>query len=130
MKAKAVLSAILAIIHVAIMSWYYSNPIQWVVDNHELASLLFFGVGFVLIGMNMFIGASNTQFPIQTEISKFHSIFILLLGTIYVLHYSGLMTTTNKEKLIMICAGVLVILIIILISAWKHGFFKKETYDL
>jgi len=130
MKLKAIISGLMVISHVALMVWYYSRPSGWAVENHELASLTFYGIGFMLIGINMFIGASNVSFPIQTEIAKFHSVFVLLLGTIYVLHYTGLMTTTNKEKLIMICAGALVILIIILVSAWRHGFFKKETYDL
>ena len=130
MQLRAFLSGLMAISHISLMVWYYSQPPGWQQQNHELASMVFFGIGFILIGANMFIGACNIQFPIQVEITKFHSVFVLLLGTIYVMHYSGLMTTTNKEKLIMICAGVLVILIIILISAYRHGFFKRETYDL
>lgn len=130
MKIKAIASALIAILHIIVMVWYNSQDAEWLNANNDIASFLFFGVSFILIGSNMFIGASNTQFPIQLEISKFHSIFICLLGTIYALHYSGLMLTTHKERLVMICAGVLLIMIIIVVSAWRHGFFKRETYEL
>lgn len=130
MKIKAIASSLIVLIHVVIMVWYNAQDTEWLLINKDIASFLFFGVSFILIGSNMFIGASNTQFPIQLEISKFHSIFIMLLGTIYALHYSGLMLTTHKERLIMICAGVLLIMIIIVVSAWRHGFFKRETYEL
>lgn len=130
MRTKAIASSLIAILHIIIMVWYNSQDSEWLLENHSVTAFLFFGVSFILIGSNMFIGASNTQFPIQLEISKFHSIFIMLLGTIYALHYSGLMLTTHKERLIMICAGVLLIMIIIVVSAWRHGFFKRETYEL
>ena len=129
MKIKAIVSSLIVVLHLLIMVWYYTQDSQWLRINKDIASIMFFGISFILIGLNGFISASNTKLPIQVEIAKFHSIFIMLLGTIFGLHYSGIMITSNKEKLIMICAGVLVILVIILISAWRHGFFKKETYE-
>lgn len=111
------------------MTWYYSHPQTWVNENKDLASFTFFGLCFLFTGFNMVLSSSGDNLPIHNEILKFHGTFILLLGTIYALHYSGLMLTTNKEKLIMICAGVLVIIIIILVSAWRHGFFNPKTYD-
>lgn len=115
--------------HVGIMIWYYSHDSYWKIDNKAVASFWFFGISFMLVGCNMFISASNRIFPIQEEITKFHAVFIMLLGSIYATHYSGIMITTDKEKLIMIVVGVIAVLIIILISAWRHGFFNSKTYD-
>lgn len=129
MKVKAVLSALVVLCHIVLMVWYYTHDGEWSVTHKATASFMIFGVSFCLMGLSMLITTLNVDFPIQLEISKFHSVFILLLGTIYGLHYSGLMTTTSKEKLVMICAGVLLIFVIIMVSAWRHGFFNKETYD-
>lgn len=129
MKAKALISSFIVILHLMIMMWYYSKSNEWLIIHKDMAYMMFYGATFFLIGGNMVLSASNKEFPIQVEITKFHGIFILLLGTIYALHYSGILITTNKEKLIMTCAGALTIIIIILISAWRHGFFNARTYD-
>lgn len=129
LKAKAILSGLLVISHISLMVWYYCQPLQWVIDHKDIASIVFYGVPFIMMGLNMFLASSKYVFPIQTEITKIHSVFIMFLGTIYALHYSGIMVTTNKDKLIMICVGVLTVFVIIIISAWRHGFFNKKTYN-
>lgn len=129
MRTKAVISALIVLCHFILMVWYYSHDLHWQVEYKTVAAFWFFGGSFILIGLSMLLTTLNAYFPIQLEITKFHSIFILLLGTIYGLHYTNVMTTNNREKLVMICAGVLLIFIIIMISAWRHGFFNKKTYD-
>lgn len=129
MKLKAFISSLLVISHILVMVWYYSHDPKWAIIHKDLASLFFFGFSFLLIGLNMFITSSERILPIQNELSKFHSVFIMLLGTIYALHYSGVLITTNRQKLIMICVGVLTIFVIIMLSAWRHGFFNKKTYN-
>lgn len=129
MRTKALISGLLVILHISITVWYYCHPIDWVVNNSSTASLWFFGIPMVLYGFNVALSSTSDKLPIHVEIIKFQGIFLMLLGTIYAFHYSGLLTTTNREKLIMICVGALLTIIIILVSAWRHGFFNIKTYD-
>jgi len=107
------------------MLWYYLHSDGWQIENYALSSFWFFGISFLLIGTHMYLASSEKYQPIQLKISRFHAIFILILGTIYAFHYSGLVTTNNKEKLMAICISILLIILVFIVSACRHGFFNK-----
>lgn len=125
MRGNSILSAILVISHISIMLWYYVHSDGWQAENYALSSFWFFGVSFLIIGTHMYLSSSEKYQPLQLKISRFHAIFILILGTIYAFHYSGLITTNNKEKLMAICISILSVIFVFVVSAWRHGYLNK-----
>ena len=124
MRISSLLSAGVVLSHMAIMVWYYSHPQGWQSINPAEAGFWFFGVGFILMSINMLISSSITQTPIQLEITKLHGVFVLTLGSIYALHYSGILISNNNEKYYMVLSAVLIAVVIVFINAFRHGFFK------
>jgi len=127
MKVKALLSSLTVVSHMSIMVWYYSHSDEWQISNSADAGFFFFGISFILIAINMIISSSERFIPIQLEITKLHGVFMLSLGTIYALHYSGLLISNNNEKYFMIITAILIAVLIVIFSAWRHGYFKKDS---
>lgn len=127
MKIKAIISSLLVMFHMVIMVWYYSHDEHWQALNPAAASFWYFGIAGVILGLNMIISASNRYTPIQIEIYKLHGVFVLSLGTIYSLHYSGILISNNNEKYFMIITAIFIAVLIVLISAWRHGHFRKDA---
>jgi len=127
LSLSSILSALLVVSHMAIMVWYYHQSPSWQAENPAEASFMFFGLSFMIIGSNFILVSISDHTQIQLELSKMHGVFVLSLGTIYALHYSGLMISNNNEKYFMILTAILIAVIIIIFSAWKHGFFSRKN---
>lgn len=125
MKINSVISGLLVVSHISIMLWYYLHSEGWQMENPALSSFWFFGISFLIIGTHMYLASSERYQPVQLKIARFHAIFILVLGTIYAFHYSGIITSNNREKLMAICMSIIAVLFVFVASAWRHGFLNK-----
>lgn len=105
---------------------YYSFSDEWKLEHAALVKLLFFGMAFIALGANMVLMCFSKECLIQKEISKIHGVFIFILGVVYTLHYSGIMTTTNNKIFIMV-SSIIGIFVVVLRSAMIYGLFKRDS---
>lgn len=125
---RTIFSGCLVLAHVALLIWYYSLSREYKLANDATCAFAFFGIQFLIMGINN-LTAPQYKHWVHHEILRFQNLFIVLLGTIYALHYSGVYITENRGKLLMIFVGLFIMFVIVLISMWKHGFLNKKTYD-
>lgn len=124
---KTVLSALLFILHCACMVWYFSLSDEYKLINKSQCVLVFYGFGFIFISLNNLLRSDNDLYS-EIEIYRYHNFFVLIIGTIYAVHYSGLLTTTTNEKLALVCTGIIVLFILIFYNLYRYGFFKRDKY--
>jgi|SRR5215217_854076 len=121
------LSLVVLVSHLCFMVWYHSHSREWASQNKAFASQMFFGFQFILIGVGFLIPLLfNVRSQIHIEISKIHAFYIIFLGCIYWMHYSGLVTKT-AQSLGVLMLSILFIFIVILFSAWTNGLFKSKN---
>lgn len=121
------LSIVVLVSHLLFMVWYHSHSIEWVVENRVFAKQLFFGFQFILIGISFLIPlVFHVRNPLHLEVAKIHAFYIIFLGIVYWMHYSGVVTK-SAQQLGVLMLSILFIFIVILISAMSHGLFKTKT---
>lgn len=122
---KAILSSLILIAHIGFVIWYARLDYSYkeLYANEMIAA--FCGTAFILPGINNGMSSVNDGFP-QWLIYKFHNLFCLFIGTIYVCHYTGYFITTNNIQFSIYCSIFLTIFTVGIICFFKHRLFKKQ----
>jgi len=121
---KASLSAFILFVHISVMIYYCMLDRAYKNDHIAMCTAMFYGSALILPALNnLLIHCEDTAY--QIGIYHAHNLFALLIGTIYVLHYTGYLITTNSQQLLIFCIAFLIIFITIFVNVMRYGLYKK-----
>lgn len=124
MKNKTVLSGLILIAHIGFMIWYAQLSYSFKMEYESLMIASFYGSALILPALNnLLIHCEDTAY--QIGIYHAHNLFALLIGTVYAMHYTGYLITTNSQQLFIFCIAFLIIFITIFVNVMRYGLYKK-----
>lgn len=121
---KPIISAALLLVHIVIMIYYCGLSPQFKIEHKAICTILFYGSALILPNLNNII-TKKDDMPFQILIFHSHSLFCLVVGTIYVLHYSGLLIS-NYLNITIYCSCFFTIFTIIFYNLIRYGLLKKN----
>ena len=91
--------------------------------EYDLA-VMYFGTEGVFCSAGIML-ATNSKAWIEKQFSHIHSLFILLRGTVYVLHYTGY-ESGNLERLIWTCIFTLLMVAVFNLKCYFYGYYNER----
>lgn len=122
---KSILVSLIIVLHILIMMWYYNHTSTWCYTNQRLSYSVFYS-SFICIAINMMLSTIGKLSFLTKQFLRIHSVFILGLGTTYILSYSGIITIESLERFYYTLGFALVLFGSIIYSAITNKFFKYE----
>ena len=122
---KSIFLSLIIVLHLLILMWYYKHSNIWCYNNARIAYSTFY-LSFICIGLNMLSSTINNLSFLSKQFLRIHSIFIIGLGTTYVLSYRGIIEIENLERFYYTMIFLVVIFLSIVYSAITNKFFNKK----
>lgn len=92
----------------------------------DMFALCYFGPEWVFTGLFILFACSNNKTWLETQLCWVEAGFILIRTIIYILHYSHLLHTGSIQRISFIVFYLLLSSIIIVVSGWRNGYFKRK----
>lgn len=121
---------ILFLINIGMNMYYLSFPVEikrsqeiWrgVTAYQDLFSAWFYGGNFIILGIFFILPMSSS---LDLQYKKIQGCFTLLLGLIYVVNYLNIYQTNYSERMWIMLIYLIIVTLMVLISAVRHGYFK------
>jgi len=121
---------ILFLINIGMNMYYLSFSVEikrsqeiWrgVTTYQDLFSAWFYGGNFIILGIFFILPMSNS---LDLQYKKIQGCFTLLLGLIYVVNYLNIYQTNYSERMWIMLIYLIIVTLMVLISALRHGYFK------
>lgn len=95
------------------------------ITYQDLFSAWYFGTNFLIAGLFLLLLRKKELSDLDRQYILVEGWFFMSLGTIYVLNYTHIYITNYSERMWLILIYLLIVSMMILISAVRHGYFKK-----
>ena len=121
---KPIISALLLTVHIATIVYYCGLPTQFKLEHKAICTILFYCTALILPNINNLI-TKKEDISYRLGIFQAHSLFCLVIGTIYALHYTGWLIS-DYLNLAIYCICFFTIFTIIFYNLIRYGLLKKN----
>jgi len=121
---KPIISGLLLIMHIACILVFCSLSMEYKLEHKAICIVLFYGSSLILTPINnIIIDCEDVAYRIG--IYHAQNLFCMVIGTIYVMHYTGLYIT-NYLNVAIFCSCFLTIFTIIFYNLIRYGLLKNN----
>jgi len=121
---KPIFSALILMVHIACMIIFCTLSIGYKLEHKAVCTVLFYCTALILPNLNNLI-TKKEDTSYRFGIFHAHSLFCLVIGTVYAFHYTGLLTS-NYLNIIIYCSCFFTIFTIIFYNLIRYGLLKKN----
>ena len=121
---KPIISAFLLIVHIASMIIFCYMPMAYKIEHKAVCTILFYCTALILPNLNNLI-IKKDENSYKFGLFQAHSLFCLVIGTIYVFHYTGILIS-DYLNIGIYCTCFLTIFTIIFYNLIRYGLLKKN----